>query len=143
MFELLKHHWAIIGASVIVAALLLRATWKVLSRSPRSQLRRANGDLHDKLAAAVRAEKRAARARRRCERLEKKSQSVRPAQLEEARGALVDAESLLKIASDQVMVARNRVGKVIFEQFPPKSHDRLRARYLPDKDDKRYPFKFS
>lgn len=143
MLEWLRSHWALAGASVLVLALLLRAAWHVYSRSPRARLARARRVLREAEVAAARQQRHAARARRRCEKLEGRAQSVRPVRLEEARGRLTDAESLLKIASDQVLIAENRLRKVIVEHFPPARHDQLRARYLPRRDDKRYPFKFS
>ena len=53
-----------------------------------------------------------------------------------------DAEALLKIASDQVLIAENHVRKIIVEEFPPKHHERLRRRYLPGEGDDGKPFSF-
>jgi len=143
MIELVRTHWALAVASVIVVALVLRSLWNLAGRSPRGKLRRANKRLKAARSVAIQAKKRAARARRHAERLEQKAQSVPPIRLEEARGALTDAESLSKIAGDQLMVAENQLRKVVVEQFPPDQHDRLRDRYLKDDGRKTFPFKFS
>ena len=67
---------------------------------------------------------------------------MKPIRLQEATEAVQDAETLLKIADDQVLIAGNHVRKLIVEEFPPKRHDRMRSKYLPgeQKDDK--PFSF-
>jgi hypothetical protein len=58
------------------------------------------------------------------------------------REAVQDAEALLKIADDQVLIAENHVRKIIVEEFPPQRHDRMRSKYLPgDRRDAR-PFSF-
>ena len=51
-------------------------------------------------------------------------------------------EALLKIASDQVLIAENHVRKIIVVEFPPKHHERLRRRYLPGEGDDGKPFSF-
>ena len=76
------------------------------------------------------------------ERLEGKAASVAPRRLQEAVEAAQDAEALLKIANDQVLIAENHVRKIIVEEFPPRSHDRLRARCLPGEHADARPFSF-
>ena len=56
---------------------------------------------------------------------------MKPRRLEEAAGAVQDAEALLKIAGDKVLIAENHVRRIIVEEFPPKHHERMRSRYLP------------
>ncbi len=142
MLDRVVENWALIAASILVAALVLQAAFIAASRTPAARLRRAHGELLDRRRDARKALRRANRARRRCERLEGKSQSVRPAKLEEARGALSDSEALLKIARDQVLVAENRVRQVIVEHYPPSRQDKLRARYRVGETDRDKPFSF-
>ena len=71
-----------------------------------------------------------------------KADRVKPVDLEAARGALADAEALLRISSDKVLVEVNLLRKVIFEQFPPRRHEALRAQYLPDDVADGRPFSF-
>ena len=82
------------------------------------------------------------RAKARLEGLAGRSESVKPVRLQEARDALQDAEALLKIARDHVLIAENHVRKIIVEEFPPKHHERLRRRCLPGEDDDSKPFSF-
>ena len=57
-------------------------------------------------------------------------------------GLRLSTRSLAKIADDKAQVQANHVRRVIFEEFPPSRHEKLRARYLPqDVADKR-PFSF-
>jgi hypothetical protein len=67
---------------------------------------------------------------------------VKPSRLQAAREAVLDAEALLKIAHDQVLIAENRVRKIIVEEFPPKHHGRMRSRYLPGEREDGKPFTF-
>jgi hypothetical protein len=129
VIDLVLENWALVAASVIITALVLQALFVLGSRTPRAMLRRAWGELQAKRHDAAKALRRANRARRQCERLEGRSQSVRPIKLEESRAALSDNEALLNIARDRVLVAENHVRRVIVEHFPPTKHDKLRARY--------------
>ena len=78
----------------------------------------------------------------RLEGLEARAGSVQPRRLREAAEAVQDAEALLKIARDQVLIAENHVRKIIVEEFPPKRHDRMRSKYLPGELDDGKPFSF-
>ena len=53
-----------------------------------------------------------------------------------------DAEALLKIATDQVLIAQNHVRRIIVEEYPPKKHEKMRNKYLRQVDDKGLPFSF-
>jgi hypothetical protein len=53
---------------------------------------------------------------------------------------LQDARALAKIANDQVLVARNLLRKHILEEYPPKRHAVLRARYLGAEEIEKKPF---
>ena len=67
---------------------------------------------------------------------------MKPSRLQAAREAVQDAEALLKIAEDQVLIAENQVRKIIVEEFPPKRHERMRRKYLPEEPENGKPFTF-
>ena len=79
---------------------------------------------------------------RRYEKLVSRANTVKPRVVEEAKGVLADARALAKIAEDRQLVTANQVRKIIFEEFPPKMHDRLRQRYLPQDAEDDRPFSF-
>ncbi len=142
MFELVRENWALVAASVVIWALVIQAIFSLVRRSSGAQLRRALSELEHKRSDARSAHRRANRARRRCERLEARLASVRPVRLEEARNALSDGEALLKIANDQVLVAENKVRRVIVEQFPPAKQEKLRVRHKVSATPSDKPFTF-
>jgi len=128
MLELLRDHWALVAGSVLLTALVLQAILIRAGRTPAAQLRRALHELEAKRQNGRRVMRRLRRARRRCEHLERRVQSVRPIRLEQARNELSDSEALLKIERNQVMVAENHVRRIIVEQFPPSRQAKLRKR---------------
>ena len=141
-FEFLQRHWALAAASILVAAIVLFAAWRAWQDSPRGRLQLARRRLREKELEARRQQKRLARLSTQLESLRRKADAVKPIRLQEATEAVQDAEALLKIADDQVLIAGNHVRKLIVEEFPPKRHERMRNKYLPGehKDDK--PFSF-
>ena len=138
----LQQHWALIGAAALGAIVLLFAGWRAWLDSSRGRLRAARRRLLRKRREAERRLRAGERAKARLDGLVGRSESVKPVRLQEARGALQDAEALLRIASDQVLIAENHVRKIIVEEFPPKHHERLRSRYLPGEGDDGKPFSF-
>jgi uncharacterized membrane protein YccC len=138
----LQQHWALLGASVLGVAVLLFAGWRVWLDSSRGRLRVAWRRLLDKRREAARCLRAAERARKKFESLAGRSESVSPSRLQAAREAVQDAEALLKIASDQVLIAENHVRRIIVEEFPPKHHERMRRRYLPGEARDSRPFSF-
>jgi uncharacterized membrane protein YccC len=139
---LLQQHWALLGASVLGVAVLLFAAWRAWLDSSRGRLRTARRRLLAKRREAARSLRACERARTGLERLAARSESVKPSRLQAAREAVLDAEALLKIANDQVLIAENRVRKIIVEEFPPKHHGRMRSRYLPGEREDGKPFTF-
>lgn len=140
--ELLTRNWALLIASVLLTAIALFLLHRVYSDSARGQLRHRVRQLAAHYRDVDRAERAAEKAQRRLQRLGAKVSTVKPRHIDEAREALADAASLLKIAADQVLIAENHVRKVIVEEFPPKQQDALRNRYLRRRDDKSKPFTF-
>jgi len=138
----LQQHWALIGASFLGMAALLFAGWRIWLDSSRGRLRAARRRLREKRREAAKCLRARERARTRLEGLAGRSESVKPSRLQAAQEAMQDAEALLKIATDQVLIAANHVRKIIVEEFPPKRHDRMRRRYLPDDGEDGKPFTF-
>lgn len=138
----LQQHWALVGASVLATAVLLFVLWRAWLDSPRGRLAVARRHLRAALNTARKRQKMARSLAGRLDRLEATSESVKPTRLQEAAEAAQDAEALLKIAADQVLIAENHVRKVIVEEFPPKRHERMRRRYLPADGADRRPFSF-
>jgi hypothetical protein len=138
----LQQHWALVAGSTVGGAALLFAAWRAWLDSPRGRLAAARRRLRSAWLAARRRQMALQRASTRLAGLEKKAESVKPRRLEETAAAVQDAEALLKIAGDQVLVAENHVRKIIVEEFPPKRHDRMRSRYLPLDRTGGKPFSF-
>jgi len=141
-FDFLQQHWALLIASIVGTAVLLFAGWRAWLDSPRGRLRTARRRLRDKRVAALRQHKALQRLSSTLDRLERRADSVTPRRLREAAEAVRDAEALLKIAGDQVLVAENHVRKIIVDEFPPRHHERMRSRYLPGDRQEGKPFTF-
>jgi uncharacterized protein YlxW (UPF0749 family) len=138
----LQQHWALVSASIIATAVLVFAGWRAWLDSPRGRLRAARRSLRSKRLEARKQRKALQRLSSRLDKLEAQADSVKPRQLREAAEAAQDAEALLKIAGDQVLIAENHVRKIIVEEFPPKHHDRMRGKYLAGERQDARPFSF-
>ncbi len=141
-FDFLQQHWALFIAGIIGTAVLLFAGWRAWLDCPRGRLYVARKRLRAKIREARNIWRAGGRATVRLDRLVSKSDSVRPSRLEEATDAVRDAQALLKIANDQVLIAENHVRKIIVEEFPPRDHERMRSRYLPGDRQESKPFTF-
>lgn len=140
--DFLQRHWALAAGSMLVAAIFLFAAWRAWLDSPRGRLHLARRRLRDKELDVLRQRKRLARLSAQLESLRRKADSVKPIRLQETKEAVEDAEALLKIADDQVLIAGNHLRKIIVEEFPPKRHERMRRRYLPGESGNDKPFTF-
>ncbi len=138
----LEQHWALVSASIVGTAVLLFVAWRAWLDSPRGRLGAAWRCLRAKHVEAQRQRKAVQKLSSRLEDLEAKAESVKPRRLREAAEAVQDAESLLKIAGDQVLIAENHVRKIIVEEFPPRRHERMRSKYLPGETGNSKPFSF-
>lgn len=139
---LLEAYWAPILAALIALAVAGYCLAAVYGRSARARLRSRLGELRQcrrRLAATSRV---ADRAASRVQRLQARPDSIKPRLRSEAEEALADALALQKIAHDQLLIAENQVRKVIVEEYPPRRHDALREKYLPDPAIRRQPFTF-
>lgn len=139
----MQQYWALLVAGVIAAAVLVFIGVRLLQDSSRGRLAAEVGKLRKQEKAARKAFRAAAKARRKLEKLGARADSVKPRIVEEARGKLADAEALLKIADDQVLVARNLVRQIIVEEYPPKRHEAMRRRLIPEIAREEKPFTMS
>lgn len=140
--DFLQQHWALLVAAIIATAVVLFAGWRAWLDSARGRLHKAGRRLRAKEVAAGRQRKRLAQISMRLERLQRKAESVKPVRLREAIEAVQDAQALVTIAADQVLIAENHVRKIIVEEFPPRDHERMRGKYLPGEHEDGKPFTF-
>lgn len=138
--EYLLRNWALVIASILGAAVLLFALFRVFQDSAHGRLRAIVQQLRRREGDAQAARKAVEKAVARLERLRSKAESVKPRHVEEASGTLEDARALQKIADDQVLIARNHVRKLILEEYPPKRHAAMRSKYLQQDDPDTKPF---
>ena len=126
---------AVMIAIVAIAPRLLRRTSSAKLKRVVDDMRKARKDLKKCLRTTKKAEKK-------LESMAKRAERVKPRLLQEAKEAVEDARALQKILNDKVLVTENHVRRVIYDEYPPKLHDRLRKKFLPqDIEDKR-PFSF-
>ena len=140
--ELLQQNWALFVAGVISVFVTAVVLQRLFQQSSIGQLNARVRSHRQAQKARSSAERRVEKGQQKLKVLMSKSDKVRPVDLEAAKGALQDAESLLKIADDKLLVEANQLRKVIFEQFPPRRHEALRAQYLPDDVADGRPFSF-
>lgn len=138
----IKANWALAIAVVIGIVIACLAAAHAYRGSARGQLRQVRKVLAAERRKQRRAGARVLEAQQRKARLEQRAERVRPRALREAVEALADAKALEKIAADRVAIAENHVRRVIFEEFPPARHERLAARYLPERPAADKPFTF-
>jgi hypothetical protein len=138
----LEQHWALAGAGIVGTAVLLFVAWRAWLDSPRGRLSGARRRLRHKHVEAQRQSKAVQKLSSRLDELEARAESVKPRLLREAAEAVQDAEALLNIAGDQVLIAENHVRKIIVEEFPPRRHERMRSKFLPGETGDSKPFSF-
>lgn len=140
--EFIRHNWAVLAASVLGLGILLFVAFRAFEDSARGRLMRLVRAYDQKVLAAQKAQKVSSTAVARLQKMHARRDSAIPKHIQKAAEALEDARALLKIADDQVLIAANHVRKTILEEFPPRQHERLRARYLPEKEPSEKPFTF-
>ncbi len=141
-FEFATRHWALLSASISGCAVVMFVLWRLWLDSARGQLWGALRRLRQTELEARRQRLALENATGTLARLQARAESVKPRRVQETTGAVQDAEALLKIAADQVLIARNHVRRIIVEEFPPKRHDAMRNKYLGKDDDAGRPFSF-
>ena len=134
---------ALLAAAAIAAGVLVFIGLRLLQDSARGRLAAEVGNLRKRERAARKAARVAREAQGKLDRLRSRAETVKPRLVEEARGRLEDAQALLKIADDQVLVARNQVRTIIVQEYPPKRHDAMRRRLLPEAEGENKPFTMS
>jgi len=140
--DAILENWAL-WAAIVPATIVLFAVGIILyRRSASGQLARAcrNYRAAEKALSATR--KSLSAAKRRLAKLEKRNDRVKPRVLQEAREAVQDYEALEKIADDRSQVMMNHLRRVIFEEYPPATHDKMRRKYLPQDVEDGRPFSF-
>ena len=140
--EILQRYWALVGASVLMTSVALMLAYRAFAASARSQLLRSVRMHQARCNAANKARGVAQKAAAKLQKLRSKRDSAKPRHVQEGAEALEDARALVKIAEDQVLIAANHVRKLILEEFPPKRHASLRAKYLPEDQPDKKPFTF-
>lgn len=139
---MLQSDWAVWLALLAVLIALVAIAPRLLRRTSRFKLNRVVADMKQSRKEFRQVARAAAKAEKRAERLSKRAEHVKPRILQEAKDAVEDAKALQKILHDKVMVSENHVRRVIYDEFPPTEHERLRKKYLPrDIEDDR-PFSF-
>lgn len=128
--ELVQQYWALLAGSVIGLVVVLMLVHRAWQDSARGRLRVAVGELRQKRQDVAKQERVLRKAENSLAGLEARSDTVAPRRLELAREAVIDDKALLKILSDQVLVAQTKARTIIFEEFPPRRHDTLRQKYL-------------
>lgn len=131
--------WLAVVPGLIVAVSVLRY---LAGRTARGRLRKVLKEHRRATRDLAAARRLSEQAEARLRKLSARAEKVKPRVLEEAKEALDDARSLTKIAGDKVLVQANHVRRVIFEEFPPSKHDKLRAKYLPQDIADERPFSF-
>ena len=135
-------NWGLVAAASLASVVLIIVLYAVLRNTSRGRLRAAVRQLRAAEREKTRVTQRLAACEQRAQKLEQRAERVKPRSLTEARGALDDARALSRIVDDKWMVAANHVRQIIFEEYPPHRHARLRARYLPDDAPDGRPFSF-
>ncbi|MDH3266994.1 MAG: hypothetical protein OEM25_08520, partial [Gammaproteobacteria bacterium] len=106
-YELFRQYWALVIASVLGTAIFLFVVYRFYQDSAPGRLRALVEQLRRREQAAKAAANSAAKAEARLSRLRSKADSIKPRHAQEAKDALLDAQAMLKIAADQVLVAKN------------------------------------
>lgn len=140
--DFLIQNWALFAAAVLGTVVTLFVLFRVFQESRRGRLQACARELRRSRARLRKASHTSARTATRLERLQARSDSVPPRRLQEATDARDDALALEKIASDQLLIAKNQLRKLIVEEFPPRRQAVLRSRYLADDEPDNKPFTF-
>lgn len=138
----LQSDWAIWLALVMLLIALVSIIPQLLKMTSRSKLNRVFADVKTARKELKKSTRAAKKAEKRLEKLLARAGRVKPRVLQEAKEAVEDGKSLAKIMNDKVIVAETHVRRVIYDEFPPEKHERLRAKYLPQDLIDNRPFSF-
>lgn len=140
--DALKSDWAVWLALVPATLVALIVLNSLVRRSSGGQLRTALKDHGAAQKKLRRAKNKVEQATVKLEQMSQGSDKVRPRVLEDTRGMLEDSLALEKILDDKCQVTMNHLRRVIFEEFPPSCHEKLRQKYLPQDIEDGRPFSF-
>ena len=140
--ELLLQNWGLAVAVVLLLGVAMFIIVALVRRSAWGQLRQTTVDCKARRTAHKAALSAANKAEKKLAGLLSLAATVKPRRLQEAKDRLEDTRALAKIADDQFMIARNHVRRVILEEYPPRKHEQLRRKYLPDDQSDGKPFSF-
>ena len=140
--QTLTDNWALWMAAIPGVFVVLAVVYLLLRQGAHGKLRQAVRVERAALKDLNNACNMTQRSEARVTKLLEKSDTVKPRLLQEAEGALEDARALQKIADDKAQIATNHVRRVIFDEFSPSRHDKLRAKYLPGDVRDNRPFSF-
>ena len=130
--DYLLANWSLVVAAGLLGCVTLVVAVLLWRRSARGRLRRETRRYRVARGRRQSLEKEAESLTQKLQSLTAIAERIPEKKIDIWRGRLQDAESLLRIASDQELVAANRVRRIIIDEFPKVSHERLRRRCLPD-----------
>jgi hypothetical protein len=124
----IQSNWALLLAAILVLPACIVVVRTVLSRSARGKLHSAINELRRASREFHKAERRLALLKRREDSLRQRAAKVIPRELQESVEQRGDADALLKIAGDRLLIARNHVRRIILEEYAPHRQERLRRK---------------
>jgi hypothetical protein len=128
--DLFRQHWALAVASVLGVAIVLFIVVRLRQDSRQGRLNGALRAVRDRENALRRATRDVEKATSALARLTARGDTVPPAKLLAAKDALAAAQETEGLLQEQVLVVRNTARTIILDEYPPKRHDALLARYL-------------
>ncbi len=140
--ESLQSNWAIWLASAMLLIAAVGIIPELLRRTSRGKLNRVFADVKAARKELRKSTRAAKKAEKKYERLLARADRVKPRVLQEAKESVEDAKALAKILNDKVIVAETHVRRIIYDEFPPEKHERMRAKYLPQDIIDNRPFSF-
>ena len=140
--ESLQSNWAIWLASAMLLIAAVGIIPELLRRTSRGKLNRVFADVKAARKELRKSTRAAKKAEKKYEKLLVRADRVKPRVLQEAKESVEDARALAKILNDKVIVAETHVRRIIYDEFPPEKHERMRAKYLPQDVIDNRPFSF-
>ena len=137
-----KEDWALFVAAILISIVALTVAAQLYRLSSRGQLRAHVAMLARRRKQLKKIGISVQKAEHRLARMAERADRIRPRIVQESKDKLADAQALQKISHDQVLIAENYLRRVIHEEYPPRRHEELRARYLPANQPDKKPFSF-
>ena len=140
--ESLQSNWAIWLALALLLLVALMITPELLRRTSRSKLSRVFAGVNEARKELRKSTRAVQKVEKKYRKLLTRSERVKPRKLQKAKEAAEDGRALVKILKDKVIVAETHVHRIIYDEFPPKKHEQLREKYLPQDIIDERPFSF-